>query len=791
MNVDTRFPNFLVKPFLLLMAFALSIILTGLIIFQYQKNIILERSEDNLASIANLKVERIEYWLDGLERDASIISKDYYFTTLLEQWLLAGAPDNADRNNILKRLKNIEDNNKYAALSLLNLAGQTILSTNNITMNPDNDSIKEQAINVIRTEKMILGEINLGQKEKLKMAMLVPLFVESKGARQIIGVLYFSIHPEQFLFPMLDAWPVDRLSAETLLVRRDSGKALYLNEVRRKKDLSLSMSIPLNQEDIPGTNAVNGKTGFFRGVDYQNIPVISYLSQVPRMDWGMVAKVDEAEVYAPIYRRARQLIWMGGILFVAVSLATWLYIRRALVVELARLQADKQLKKSEESLRLLVSSVRDYAIIMLDVDGRISSWNKGAEYITGYTFADVIGEFFSYLYPHEEIIAGQPQKELQVARELGRFEINGWQICKNGTRFWANTVITAINSTDNKVIGFAQVTRDISEQRQSEQLRAESEALRHASQMKSEFLASMSHELRTPLNAIIGFSEVIRDGLVGELSQQQSKYIGNIFESGQHLLSLINDVLDLSKVEAGKMILDIETFQLTSLLHDCTSMIKEKALSRNIELIEDVQADLGFMQCDGRKLKQIIYNLLSNAVKFTPQGGTIIFSACHAVRANAIMITEDNSWKTRLINEVDDVETTFDEFLEITIHDTGIGISENNLNKLFQPFTQIDSSLSRKFGGTGLGLVMVKALAHLHGGFMAVSSAEDKGACFKVWIPWRDVSVKDVSLSVNPPIQIKDENIDRNLVKEHELPFITEVEKSASVLVNLALEKDS
>jgi PAS domain S-box-containing protein len=791
MNVDTRFPNFLVKPFLLLMAFALSIILTGLIIFQYQKNIILERSEDNLASIANLKVERIEYWLDGLERDASIISKDYYFTTLLEQWLLAGAPDNADRNNILKRLKNIEDNNKYAALSLLNLAGQTILSTNNITMNPDNDSIKEQAINVIRTEKMILGEINLGQKEKLKMSMLVPLFVESKGARQIIGVLYFSIHPEQFLFPMLDAWPVDRLSAETLLVRRDSGKALYLNEVRRKKDLSLSMSIPLNQEDIPGTNAVNGKTGFFRGVDYQNIPVISYLSQVPRMDWGMVAKVDEAEVYAPIYRRARQLIWMGGILFVAVSLATWLYIRRALVVELARLQADKQLKKSEESLRLLVSSVRDYAIIMLDVDGRISSWNKGAEYITGYTFADVIGEFFSCLYPHEEIIAGQPQKELQVARELGRFEINGWQICKNGTRFWANTVITAINSTDNKVIGFAQVTRDISEQRQSEQLRAESEALRHASQMKSEFLASMSHELRTPLNAIIGFSEVIRDGLVGELSQQQSKYIGNIFESGQHLLSLINDVLDLSKVEAGKMILDIETFQLTSLLHDCTSMIKEKALSRDIELIEDVQAELGFMQCDGRKLKQIIYNLLSNAVKFTPQGGTIILSACRAVRADAIMITEDNLWKTRLINEVDGVEATFDEFLEITVHDTGIGISENDLNKLFQPFTQIDSSLSRKFGGTGLGLVMVKALAHLHGGFMAVSSAEDKGACFKVWLPWRDVSVKDVSLSVNPLIQIKDENIVRNLVKKHELPLVTEVEKSASVLVNLALEKES
>jgi hypothetical protein len=242
MNVDTRFPNSSVKPFILLMAFALSIIMTGLIIFQYQKNIILERSEDNLASIANLKVERIEYWLDGLERDAGIISKDYYFTTLLEQWLRAGALDNANRDNILKRLKDIEDSNKYAVLSLLDLAGQVILSTNSITITPPDESITEQAIDVIRTEKMILGEINLGQKEKLKMAMLVPLFVESKGSRQIIGVLYFRIHPEQFLFPMLDAWPVGRLSAETLLVRRDNGEALYLNEVRRKKDLTKKIS---------------------------------------------------------------------------------------------------------------------------------------------------------------------------------------------------------------------------------------------------------------------------------------------------------------------------------------------------------------------------------------------------------------------------------------------------------------------------------------------------------------------------------------------------------------------
>jgi PAS domain S-box-containing protein len=758
MKVNKLYLHPSVKPLTLLIIFVLSIIMVGLLIFQYQKNIILERSEDNLASIANLKIERIDYWLDGLQRDAVIMSEDYYLTYMLESWLSDGAPNNVNRQNILHRLKVIQDSHQYAALTLLDLDGLVILSTNQDIISQPDELIQHQAIDVIRSKKMILGEINLGQKKTLRMAMLTPLFVDIKGTRQIIGVLYFRINPEQFLFPMLDAWPVGRLSAETLLVRRDAGDALYLNEVRRKKDLSLTMSIPLNQQDIPGTNAVNGKTGFFRGVDYQNIPVISYLAQIPRMGWGMVAKIDEAEVYAPIDRRARQLIWMGGLLFLIVTLATFLYVRRVSVVELARVQADKQLKKSEESLRLLVSSVRDYAIIMLEANGNITSWNKGAEYITGYAFEDVNGQYFSCLYPLESIASGQPEKELQIAREQGRFEISGWQLRKDGTRFWCNTVITAIHSSYYEVIGFAQITRDISDQRHAELLRAEGEALRHASQMKSEFLASMSHELRTPLNAIIGFSEVLKDGLVGEISHQQNKYIGNIFDSGQHLLSLINDVLDLSKVEAGKMILDLEKFQLTSLLHDCMSMVKEKAMSEDIELAEDVPDDLAFMQCDGRKLKQIIYNMLSNAIKFTPKGGKITLSARRIFRVEAVMVNKNKAWKTRLIDEVDSDQTNFKEFLEIMVHDTGIGISDADLHKLFEPFTQIDSSLSRKYGGTGLGLVMVKALAHLHGGFMAVSSAENKGSCFKVWLPWREMSLKKECTSVKLLSAMKNKN---------------------------------
>ena len=171
------------------------------------------------------------------------------------------------------------------------------------------------------------------------------------------------------------------------------------------------------------------------------------------------------------------------------------------------------------------------------------------------------------------------------------------------------------------------------------ELEALASKLERADKVKSEFLASMSHELRTPLNAIIGFSEVLQDGLVGDITEQQGKYIGNIFDSGQHLLSLINDVLDLSKVEAGKMSLDLETLQPAILLHDSLSMVKEKAILHGINLKEIISEDLGSIECDGRKLKQIIYNLLSNAVKFIPNSGEVTLSARRVPRTEVCSST--------------------------------------------------------------------------------------------------------------------------------------------------------
>ncbi len=263
-----------------------------------------------------------------------------------------------------------------------------------------------------------------------------------------------------------------------------------------------------------------------------------------------------------------------------------------------------------------------------------------------------------------------------------------------------------------------EVARRMSEQMAIREIAAQNLQLEAASRMKSEFLANMSHELRTPLNAIIGFSEVLRDGLAGELEPRQKEYANEIVVSGSHLLALINDILDLSKVEAGKMTLTLEPLDVAMLIQASLQVVRETAMAQRQRLSVLVAEGLGEVWLDGRKCKQILYNLLSNAVKFTPDGGDVRVEA-------------------RRVSRKASPDGQAGPYLELMVQDSGIGISATDLARLFEPFTQIDSTLARRYQGTGLGLAMVKRLAELHGGTIALRSAPGEGSTFTVWLPWR------------------------------------------------------
>ncbi|MCP4265862.1 MAG: PAS domain S-box protein, partial [Candidatus Brocadiaceae bacterium] len=373
------------------------------------------------------------------------------------------------------------------------------------------------------------------------------------------------------------------------------------------------------------------------------------------------------------------------------------------------------LRESEEHYRLLVDSVRDYAIFKITPEGIIETWNEGVKAIKGYDAADVIGKHISIFYPEEDIKAGKIEHELQKAKENGEYEDEGWRVRKDGSRFWANVVITAIHDDSGNISGFTKVTRDITERMIDQERLVEYQVnleranakLKELDQLKSMFLASMSHELRTPLNSIIGFTGIIIQGLDGEINSIQRDHLGRANRSAKHLLSLINDVIDLSKIEAGMVEVFLEDVSLNDIIHETVSWVQSQADVKGLTMHIIMEPGLR-IKTDRKRVYQCVLNYLSNAVKFT-ETGTITVSVI------------DNGTNGEV---------------EINVSDTGIGILKEDQQKLFKPFERINSHLRTVVLGTGLGLYLTKKLTtELLEGTVDVQSQLGEGSRFTLRLP--------------------------------------------------------
>ena len=374
-----------------------------------------------------------------------------------------------------------------------------------------------------------------------------------------------------------------------------------------------------------------------------------------------------------------------------------------------RHDAEVALEQSEARFRLLVQTVRDYAIFMLDPTGHIATWNAGAERIKGYLAEEVIGQHFSIFYPPEDRQAGKPARELQIAIRTGVYEEEGWRLRKDGSRFWASVVITALRHPDGTLAGFAKVTRDLTERRAAQE-RALDAARRvaeaeTANRIKGEFLAAMSHELRTPLNAIAGYAELMLMGVNGPLTPDQRNHLERIVRSQRHLLAIINDLLNFSRIEAGRVSFDMASVALHDVTDSVVPMIIPQAEAKRLSL----SVLCGCTDCalaDRSKVEQILVNLLSNAVKFTDPGGSID------------VMCGSNAYRTWL-----------------TVTDNGVGIPEGAIDQIFAPFVQVGRGLASPKEGAGLGLSISRELARKMGGDLSVQSRQGVGSTFTLTLP--------------------------------------------------------
>jgi PAS domain S-box-containing protein len=358
-------------------------------------------------------------------------------------------------------------------------------------------------------------------------------------------------------------------------------------------------------------------------------------------------------------------------------------------------------RASEDQFRLLVEGVQDYAIFMLDPSGHVSTWNAGAQRIKGYRAEEIIGEHFSIFYPEEDVRAGKTEMELEVAARQGRFEDEGWRIRKDGSKFWANVIITGLRSPAGKLIGYAKVTRDLTARRALEEERLARAKAEESLRLRTEFLSIASHELRTPLTALQLQLHGLRDR-IGTTDEQLVERMERAIHSADRLSRLVVTLLDVSRIATGRFELHLETFDLGDLAREVVDGMQDAASAARCELRLRVDRPL-VGTWDRLRVEQILSNVLGNAFKYAP-GAPVTVSARsegdHAV---------------------------------LEICDGGPGIPEQLLDRIFDRFER--GGASEPYGGMGLGLYVTRQIAVAHGGSADARSAPGSGACFTVRLP--------------------------------------------------------
>lgn len=370
--------------------------------------------------------------------------------------------------------------------------------------------------------------------------------------------------------------------------------------------------------------------------------------------------------------------------------------------------ADEQLRQSEEQFRLLIESVEEYAIFMLDPTGHVATWNTGAEKAKGYTAIEIIGRHFEQFYTPEDRAVGKPARMLSEASKKGHARDQGPRMRKDGSTFVADVLITAVHDNSGELRGFAKVTRDITDQIRHREIETARIAAERASKAKDDFLAVLSHELRTPLTPVLAAVSYVAENADKLSRQELQESLRTIRRNTLLEAQLIDDLLDLTRISRGKIELRTEGVDVHVALKDAVAICSEDLNTKQIEVTTHLEAREHWAWADATRLRQVFWNLINNAVKFTPVGG-------------------------RITIRTTDLEN---ERIAVEVSDSGIGIEPDQVSRIFQAFEQGERTVTRQFGGLGLGLAITRSLVELHRGTISASSeGRGTGATFRVAIP--------------------------------------------------------
>lgn len=687
----------------LLIVAALTIGIAGLAAQQttYQKNIAdkLTLAVKNQATVFDLEINQA---IVRAQLNAGRV------TIVRLSQTLAASPNNEDAQRELRAIAQVVLGTGLTALAIHDVNGRELLELERFTSSPD-----------IAVDLGLKIPATLLWDEGFKLRLQMP--IEDHG--RVVGTL---VSEEQLSAIINQLVPRDILgeTGETRLCTASDLRLRCFPDRTHSKPYAVDAINFLGQE-TPMYMAIKGESGVYKGRDFVGDEVVAAYQPLSSTGFGLVIKKNTDELFAPLREQSKRN--MSILLLLAIAAAYVLHTQiKPLARKLANSEAEANAK--EKHIRTIMDNVGE-GIITINEAGVITSFNKAASTIFGYPAEEMLGENIRVLMEEEmrdrhdagmqRYLSGAPP----VVVGLKGVELPG--LHKDGSKLSLELTINEIDLQGNCV--FVGILRDIGERKRNElKLRLAMQHAETANKAKTEFVANMSHEIRTPLNAVLGMAQLLEKT---PLQSEQKKYLDMIIQSGKSLLGILNDILDFSKIEAGKMDLAPVQFRLSDVLHSLSSIMSVSAGKKNLELIIDTALDIPPMLVgDAHRLHQVLVNLISNAIKFTEAGEV-------SVKIDISKHQDQNV------------------YLRFTVRDTGIGMTSVQLERLFTSFTQADSSITRRFGGTGLGLTISERLTHLMGGTIEVNSVLGRGSNFLVTIPFALADKAERRASVRHPLK--------------------------------------
>ncbi|MFU2487194.1 ATP-binding protein [Thauera sp. WH-1] len=710
-------PSLWLRLILPLVLISLLMSATGMVGYRYLSEEIRRETHRTLAVIAEQKREQIENSLRETRIDAeSYFSTDSRFESLFAAWLASGREDGERLERMRSHLVEVAQRRGWGGLALLDAALQPVLHIGGADIAPH----AALAADLLIRPRIELVDLHRDAAGVMQYGVLAPIGDHDAPT----GVVYLSWKAEESLYPLVESWPVPTRTAETYLVRRDAEGVRFLTPLRHAQEPALALTRALDAPALPAARAVQGSLGILEnGLDYRGVPVLAYAAAVAGTPWLMLAEIDEREAYSGI----RSMAWATGLvmglgLLLVYSAGYLLWRRSQQRQELVALQAQRA---AEARFRVIFEQA-PLGVVLLDSDsGRITEANPRFAEIVGRPVASLTGLDPARITHPEDVHAGLDELERLRDGASADYRLNKRYLRPDGSTVWASLTGAPVQVDSEQAPRHLVIVEDISERKEMEErLRQATATAEAANAAKSEFLAHMSHEIRTPMNAVLGLAQVLERE---PLAPGQRDMVERIRSAGQSLLAILNDVLDLSKIEAGQLRIEPRPFELGVLLANVDSLMGQAARAKGLALhVEAARAPQEPLLGDGLRIEQVLFNLTGNAIKFTERGEV-------TVQVDA-RDTGDQGLRLR-----------------VEVRDTGIGIAPEVLGRLFAPFAQADAGIARRFGGTGLGLSICKRLVELMGGEIGVDSQPGTGSTFWFELPLQRLSADQMrSLAPRP-----------------------------------------